>query len=78
MERIVPANLDGDELWRRNGEYVDAESYDAAVARMAELEKRRDRIFEIVSQWLTGNLDGDAAMDAVMSLNADDADTAKV
>lgn len=38
MERIVPANLDGDDLWRRNGEYVDAESYDALVARVAELE----------------------------------------
>ena len=38
MERIVPANLEGDELWRRNGEYVDAESYYTAISRIAELE----------------------------------------
>ncbi len=38
MERIIPAELDGDELWRRNGEYVDAASYDAAVRHIAELE----------------------------------------
>lgn len=38
IERIVPANLDGDELWKRNGEYVDADAYDRAVARIETLE----------------------------------------
>lgn len=37
-ERIIPAKLNDDELWRRNGEYVDAGSYDAAMRRIASLE----------------------------------------
>jgi len=28
MDRIIPASLDDHELWRRNGEYIDADSYD--------------------------------------------------
>jgi hypothetical protein len=40
VDRIIPSELSGDELWRRNGEYVDAAAYDAAVARIAELEAR--------------------------------------
>lgn len=39
VERIVPANLEGDELWQRNGEYVSADHYDAALARVARLER---------------------------------------
>ena len=54
MERIVPANLDGDELWRRNGEYVDADSYDAAVARVAELEAALTHAVEIAENKIVG------------------------
>ena len=29
VKRIIPSELDGDELFRRNGEYVSAADYDA-------------------------------------------------
>ena len=48
MERIVPATLEGDELWRRNGEYVDAESYDAATTRIADLEAENALLIDAV------------------------------
>ena len=38
VEQIIPSELEADELWKRNGEYVSALDYDAAVARLAELE----------------------------------------
>lgn len=38
VDRIVPAHLEGDDLWRRNGEYVAADAYDNTVLRIAELE----------------------------------------
>lgn len=44
IERIIPANLDGAELWRRNGEYVSADDYEKAEARIAELETALDEI----------------------------------
>lgn len=44
VERIVPANLDDDELWRRNGEYVSADAYDAALRRIEELQAALDHI----------------------------------
>lgn len=39
VERIVPSELDGDEMWRRNSEYVSADAYDAAMKRVAHLEQ---------------------------------------
>lgn len=38
VDRIVPADLEGDELWRRNGAYVSADSYDRALKYIVELE----------------------------------------
>lgn len=58
MERIVPANLDGDELWRRNSEYVDADSYDASIARSAKLEAA---LRELTDACLAEFGDGEAA-----------------
>lgn len=59
MERIVPANLEGDELWRRNGEYVNAESYDSAIAHILNLETalRDCTVFVVVhvDRWTRDN-----------------------
>lgn len=38
VERIIPSHLDGEDLYRRNGEYVPAVDYDAAQRRIADLE----------------------------------------
>jgi hypothetical protein len=39
VERIIPSELEADELFRRNGEYVSATDYDVAIARIAELRQ---------------------------------------
>jgi len=35
VERIKPSELDAEELWQRNGEYVAAEHYDDLAKRIA-------------------------------------------
>lgn len=52
VERIVPSELDSDELHRRTGEYVAAYHYDAAWVRIAELEALLRRIDNVIT-WET-------------------------
>lgn len=39
VERIVPADLSHEDQWRRNGEYVPADSYDEVVGLLREAER---------------------------------------
>lgn len=37
VERIVPSELSEDDRWRKNGEYVSADAYDAAIHTIDEI-----------------------------------------
>ena len=52
VERIIPADLDSDELWRRNGEYVDADSYDAMKSLISEAH---DALHKVLTAFIPSN-----------------------